>query len=225
MLKLLVLYAHLLATCLALGTIALGDARILARMADARVIIAPPSRGQARIIMAALLLLWATGLGLVALGDASTLSNPKLQGKLLLVTLLCLNGVVLHHAVFPMLLRRQPLASWRQDRRVAVALTVGLSNSLWLYCAFLGIARPWNHTVSLGFVLGLAVVLWAVFALMVLAVLAIGARTRPQGNPDGVDVLKSWLTRLTAGSRLSAVEPRPGFEPTRVEAFPRVAHS
>ena len=57
--------------------------------------------------------------------------------------------------------------------------------SLWLYCAFLGIARPWNFTMGIGEVLAVAVVLFAVASIMVLVALRFGARDEPQERPTG----------------------------------------
>lgn len=56
----------------------------------------------------ALLVLWATGSFFVwqdsATSDlAHTLANPKMQAKIIVVSLLTLNGLVLHYSVFPML--------------------------------------------------------------------------------------------------------------------------
>jgi hypothetical protein len=53
-----------------------------------------------------------------------------------------------------------------------------LSNCLWMYCAFLGIARPWNNTVSVAFVLETGV--WAFVASFgaIVLVLALAAQGR-----------------------------------------------
>jgi hypothetical protein len=227
MLKLLVLYAHLLATCLALGTIALTDARILARAAGYKVVIPPPSLFESRAIALALLLLVASGGALIALADGPALANPKLQGKLLLVAVLAANALVLHRAVFPLLESLKPLARWSAQRCAAVALAVGLSNSLWLYCAFLGIARPWNHSVSLAFVLGVALVLWLLLAVLVRAVLWLAARAEPHQPPDWIDSMKATLSGLSGPAPFdararafddAALEPSAG-------ALPRPARS
>ena len=149
---LLVLFAHLLGTCVALGAIVATDLRLLGRLAQARVRIAPPNPFVMRLISVALAVLYLSGACLVWTGwsaDAAYLDNPKLQGKLILVLLLSLNALVLHHITFPGLARGRRVARWKPRDFMRVAVPVALSNALWMYCAFLGIARPWNHTVSL----------------------------------------------------------------------------
>ena len=141
-------------------------------------------------------MVYATGAGLVALGlaeRADYLTNQKLQAKLVLVALLTANAFVLHQVIFPLLERRAPVAHWTAGERWQVAASVGLSNSLWLYCAFLGIARPWNYTMPLGQVLAIAPVLWLVVAASVRFALAVAARDEPQARGDWIDSVKSTL--------------------------------
>ena len=86
MFKLLLLFAHLLGTSLALGAIVATDIRLLRKLADDRVRIAPPNPFVMRLIALALAVLVATGIALVLLGleaDPDYLMNPKLQAKLL----------------------------------------------------------------------------------------------------------------------------------------------
>ena len=152
MFKLLLLFAHLLGTSLALGAIVATDIRLIGKLADRRVRIAPPNPFVMRLITLALLLLIATGAALVLLGlidNPAFLGNPKLQGKLILVAVLSLNALVLHRLTFPGLARGRRVARWKLRDFLRVAVPVALSNCLWMYCAFLGIARPWNNTVSL----------------------------------------------------------------------------
>jgi len=81
--KLLLLFAHLLGTSLALGAIVATDIRLIGKLADRRVRIAPPNPFVMRLITLALLLLIATGAALVLLGlidNTAFLGNPKLQG-------------------------------------------------------------------------------------------------------------------------------------------------
>lgn len=196
MLKIALIYVHLLSTCVAIGMIALTDLRLLGRVFGTRVVIPTPSRLETRAIMLALLVLYATGAGLVALGlaeRADYLTNQKLQAKLVLVALLTANAFVLHQVIFPLLERRAPVAHWTVGERWQVAASVGLSNSLWLYCAFLGIARPWNYTMPLGQVLAIAPVLWLMVAASVRFALAVAARDEPQARGDWIDSVKSSL--------------------------------
>ena len=204
MLKLLLLFAHLLGTSLALGAIVATDIRLLRKLADERVRIAPPNPFVMRLITLALLVLYVSGAAMVMLAladDPDYLSNPKLQAKLLLVAVLSINALVLHHYTFPGLARGRRVARWKIADFMRVALPVSLSNCLWMYCAFLGIARPWNHAVSLGFVLGTAVWLFALTLAAVTTILVIAAQDRTDTEPGWIDALKRQLGALATALR------------------------
>ena len=197
--KLLLLFAHLLGMSLALGAIVATDIRLLGKLADDRVRIAPPNPFVMRLITVALLLLYVTGIAMVGIGlhdEPDYLSNPKLQAKLILVALLSVNALVLHHWTFPGLARGRRVARWRLADFMRVAVPVSLSNCLWMYCAFLGIARPWNHSVSIGFVLGTAAWLFAATLAAVTTLLAIAAQDRTGLEPGWIDALKRRLGAL-----------------------------
>lgn len=206
MFKLLLLFAHLLGTSLALGAIVATDIRLLRRLADDRVRIAPPNPYVMRLITIALMVLIATGGALITLGiaeDPSYLSgNPKLQGKLVLVALLTINAFVLHRYTFPGLARGRRVARWKPRDFLRVAVPVALSNCLWLYCAFLGIARPWSGTVSIDFVLGTALWLFGAALIGVTAVLMIAAQDRTHAEPGWIDVLKRRIDALATALRI-----------------------
>jgi hypothetical protein len=187
MLKLFILFAHLLSTCLALGTILITDIRLLRELAGNRVSIAPPDPFIMRLMSISLVLLYITGGGLLTVGaldNPAYLSNPKLQGKLLLVVALTLNAGILHYITFPRLAKYEWVANWRFKEFMIVAIPVALSNSLWLFCAFLGIARQWNNTVSIDFVLSTAFWLFLTAFSVVGATLSFAAierRTNKRG--------------------------------------------
>lgn len=208
MFKLLVVFAHLLGTCMALGMIVLTDARIVAKVLGYKVVIPPPSRFETRVIAIALLLQVASGAVLVALGlaeDAQFLANPKLQAKMLLVALLCANAFVLHYLVFPGIERSAPVARWGSAQRNVVAASVALSNGLWLYVAFLGIAQPWNHTMSLAAVLAIAAGVWLVMLAVIRFVLTLVGRDEVGAGGDWIDAVKTTLSGL---SDLGEYKPR-----------------
>lgn len=204
MLKLLLLFVHLLGTSLALGAIVATDIRLLRKLSDERVRIAPPNPFVMRLITLALLVLYATGTAMVLLGlnaDPEYLANPKLQAKLILVAVLSINALVLHHYTFPGLARGRRVARWKIADFMRVALPVSLSNCLWMYCAFLGIARPWNHGTSLGFVLGTAVWLFALTLAAVTTILVIAAQDRTGAQPGWIDTFKRQLGALASALR------------------------
>jgi hypothetical protein len=202
----LLVYVHLLATCAAIGTILLADLRVFSSLFGYGVRVRPPTRVEVRSVAASLAILYATGVVLVAMGmqdNPAYLGNSKLVGKLALVLALTANAVLLHRTVFPLLVRATPLAAWGARERVLVSLSASLSTTLWLYCAFLGIARPWNGTVSLGFVLGIAAGIWVVMFALVHLGLRVGSRAKPADAPDWVD------RAITSVSGFAALQPGP----------------
>lgn len=178
MLKIYLLYPHLLATCLAIGMIVLTDLRLLAKIVGYQVVIPPPTRFETRVVAGALAVLYVTGAALIWIGlqeRPDYLDNGKLQAKLALVLLLSVNAWVLHKMVFPRLERAAPVSRWSGRLRNMVSASVGLSNSVWLYAAFLGIARPWNFTKSAPEVLLIGLAVWAVLASLVRLMLQLAA--------------------------------------------------
>lgn len=204
--KLLLLFTHLLGTCLAIGAIVATDIRLLRRLADKRVRIAPPNPYVVRLVTLALAILYATGAALVAFGlreDPSYVSgNPKLQAKILLVAILSINALVLHRYTFPGLARARRVARWKLADFVRVAFPVSVSNCLWLFCAFLGIARPWSRTVSFGFVIGTAGWLLALTLAGAFGLLALAAQDRTDAPPGWIDTLKRQIDTVAKVLRI-----------------------
>jgi hypothetical protein len=199
MLKLLVLYVHLLATCSALGAILATDLRLLSKLYRYKVRIAPPNGFVTRLVALSLLVLCASGAALIALGlqeRPDTLANPKLQAKLVLVALLTLNAVVLHRFTFPRLARGRRVTLDSLHDALVVAVPVALSNCLWLFIAFLGIARPWNHVMPMADVLAIAALLFSVTLGAVMLMLVMASRKRPVAQGDWIDALKARLRTL-----------------------------
>lgn len=90
----------------------------------------------ARTVMTALLVLWVSGLVLIGLTigiDSHALAeSPKLVAKLLVVSVLTINGVALHGLALPRLRRGQPLLAW---------LLGAVSTTSWSSAALIGAAR------------------------------------------------------------------------------------
>lgn len=216
MAHLLIVYLHLIATCMAVGVIVMTDMRLLAKLAGYRVVIPPPERFETAMIIVAMTALVVTGIGLVTMGLAQNpnyLNNPKLQAKILLVGMLVANAFALHYITFPRLAKARPVASWTARDHLSVALPVGLSNSLWLFCAFLGVARPWNFTIGIGEVLMIAFALFVFASLLVLIALKFAARDEPQQQPDWIDSMKARLSDRMPLSERRRYE-RPQFQDT-----------
>ena len=204
MISLLLVFAHLLSASLALGAIVATDIRLLGKLAEDRVRIAPPNPFVMRLVALALALLYVTGIALIVIGlrtNPEYLSNPKLQAKLILVLVLSVNALVLHRYTFPGLARGRRVARWKLPDFMRVAVPVSLSNCLWLYCAFLGIARAWNYKVTLTFVLGTAGWLFAATLAGVGTLLAIAAQDRTGCEPGWIDALKRRFAALATAFR------------------------
>lgn len=214
MLLITFLFLHLIATCAAIGTIVITDMRLMARLLGYRVVIPPPQRFETVMISVSLVLLYVTGGVLVMLGMAGNpdyLANEKLQGKLVLVGLLTVNAFVLHYRTFPILGRSQPVSGWTQMQWMTLAGSFSLSNSMWFYCAFLGVARPWNFTVTAWFVLSVGLLAWALVFVLANVVLKLASRDAPKEQPDWVDATittLSDLARLGDEHRLAKVNVR-----------------
>jgi hypothetical protein len=207
-LHLSVLFIHLLATCIALGAILATDLRLLGKLADYRMRISPPNPFVTRLVGVSLLLLCASGAALVwvSLQERSdSLQNPKLQAKLLLVAMRAANALVLHAHTFPRLARGKRLKPGALRDMLGVGVPVALSNCLWLFTAFLGIARPWNHSMPMGQILFIALALFVVTLAGVMLLLVIAARDRPsRRRADWIDGLKA---RLRGVARMLRVAP------------------
>ena len=185
MLYMTLVFLHLLAASMALGAIVATDLRMLSKLSHQRIRIPPPNEFVARLVTIGLLLLYATGIGIVAMGllkSPDYLANAKLQGKLVLVLLLTINAFVLHRLTFPRLARGRSLSRWRFVDWLVIVPPVALSNSLWMFCAFLGIARPWNNAIPLREVLEIAGALYLLALVLVGFVLGASARKDASGR-------------------------------------------
>jgi hypothetical protein len=199
MLYLTLVFAHLLAASMALGAIVATDLRLLSKLAQDRVRIAPPNEFVARLVMVALLVLWVTGAAIVGHGlmeRGDYLANPKLQAKILLVSLLTLNAVVLHRFTFPRLARGRSVTRWRATEWLAIAVPVAVSNCLWMFTAFLGIARPWNDSMPFADVLWIATGLYAVVQLGVIAIFRLAGRAVDDRAKPLADIVRRSLASL-----------------------------
>jgi len=188
---LLLVFAHLLAASMALGAIVATDLRLLSKLSQDKVRIAPPNRFVVRLIMVALLLLYATGIAIVWQGMETRpdyLENPKLQAKIALVILLTLNAFVLHHITFPRLAKGRRVSRWHFTDWVLVAVPVATSNFLWMFVAFLGVARPWNYTTPMRDIFEIAAGLYVLTHVGVFTILAVAGRKVGEGS--------AWADRL-----------------------------
>jgi hypothetical protein len=170
-----VLFIHLVAFALTLSAVLREDLRLLAT----RRIDAPRLVRTARAVSIGLAVLWSSGLVLVALGAATStgpwLPSAKLQAKLIIVSVLTLNGWALHAWVFPRLWG----VAVRIDHRLWPAATLGaISSASWVTASFVGAARLVSPWLSLA---GFMALYGAVVAVCVaLALTALRADSTPQ---------------------------------------------
>jgi hypothetical protein len=142
-----VLFAHLVTFAIALSTVLRADIGLLrARRLDAQRLAAT-----ARLLGAALALLWLTGAALVAfdlgLDAFAWLRSPKTTAKLLVVAALTANGLALHALAFPRL--RRPGA--RSSGGATLPLVLGaISTASWLFASFVGASRLIAPALRLG---------------------------------------------------------------------------
>ena len=213
---LLLVFAHLLAASMALGAIVATDLRLLSKLAQDRVRIAPPNEFVARLVMVALLVLWASGAAIVGHGlveRADYLGNPKLQAKILLVAMLTINAVVLHRVTFPRLARGRSVARWAASDWLAIAVPVAASNFLWMFTAFLGIARPWNYAMPIDEILAIAGGLYLVVQLGVVAILRLAGRAVDDRTKPLADAVRRSLASLGSLGVLRGTSDAPSSRP------------
>lgn len=133
------IFGHVLAVAAACAAIAFGDYAIFARKRIDGALL----RKAELAVTIALLSLWTTGLALIWIDtrfDWDLLAaNPKLLAKLTIVTLLSLNGGALHYFGFPSL--RMAHADSLHAARIP-AMLGAISVVTWLYAAFTALAKP-----------------------------------------------------------------------------------
>jgi len=158
MIKTLIVYAHLLAACVAIGILLIQDLALAkSKGSPLSATAIKDLTKSAEIMFIALILLWISGLTLVLLGYLENpqqyLMNEKLWAKFTVVSVLTLNGIALHYFSFPRVTSRKGLLGLPTFEQILVVLTGALSSVSWLFACYLGIARNWNYTVDFSFVM------------------------------------------------------------------------
>lgn len=170
MIKTLLVYAHLIAACLAIGILLMQDialAKWQGRAMDGDA-IANLQRNSG-IVSVALAVLWATGLVIVAIGyidNPAYLMNQKLWAKFSVVSILTINGLFLHFYSFPRLVSPQGFLGSSTGEQVFILVTAVVSLVSWLYSCYLGIARPWNNVASYTYVMTIYAGIFAIALLV-----------------------------------------------------------
>jgi hypothetical protein len=153
----LIVYLHVIAACVAVGVLLRQDL-MLAKTAGRRLSIGAVKelKQAAQTIGIALILLWVSGLTLVIIGrigDPNYLMNQKLWAKIAVVAVLTLNGLALHHFSFPRVVSGGGVIGLSVLEQIAVVSTGATSTVSWLFACYLGVARPWNHSIPFDSVL------------------------------------------------------------------------
>jgi hypothetical protein len=193
--RLTFVYAHLIACCVAVGLVLVSDVTMLRQLLwedpyqrmEHRLI-----EGLQNTVSLALVGLWITGAAIIAMDVSnkglSYLSNSKLEAKLILLSLLTFNGLLLHRYALPLMRKAGSLLNLSFGQRSFAALAGTISAVSWLYAALMGVGRPLSWKYSLTQLLAVYPVLIATgFAgMMLLLSWAVPPRrspTRPRGNP------------------------------------------
>lgn len=146
---------HLLGVVFGLGGALMLDAALVKRLRGAPISAGDVALAGHLSLFArlGLGLLWVSGAGLVMLspdGAASVLSNPKVQAKLFIVTVLTLNAALVERSALPLIYRNRglPLFTGVSPSRRAAILSIGAVSAVsWAAPFVLGLAREWNRVV------------------------------------------------------------------------------
>ena len=156
--KTLIVYAHLLSACLAIGVLLLQDIALAKTQGKPLSSFAIEELFKtAKITFIALALLWVSGVLLVLIGYLDNpekyLLNQKLWAKFSVVMILTINGIFLHYYAFPKVVSPLGVTGLKTSEQFLVLLSGSISSVSWLFACYLGIARPWNNTVDYSFVM------------------------------------------------------------------------
>jgi hypothetical protein len=154
--RMAIVYLHLIACCVAIGLVLTSDIAMVKQLLRADPTEKLDNKyliDLQRTVLCALIALWVTGASIIAL-DVSLkgweyFGNPKLQAKMTIVSLLTLNGFVLHKYVLPLMLKTGSLLKLSFNQRMMAIFAGAFSGVSWFYAAMLGIGRPLNWKYSL----------------------------------------------------------------------------
>lgn len=157
--KTLLVYAHLIAACIAVGILMIQDLALLKlRGRPMSTEIIAELHKNADIVFVALVALWITGIWLVAHGyldNPAYIMNQKLWAKFTVVSILTINGLFLHFYSFPRLTSPKGFLGHQGSEQLCMVVTAVVSVVSWLYACYLGIARPWNNVAPYAYVMAI----------------------------------------------------------------------
>jgi len=190
LLRLGVVYVHLLACCVAIGLVLTSDIAMVRDLLKRKVLTAHDNahlESLQKSVVFALISLWITGIAIISIDylekGVDYFMNPKLHAKVIIVALLSYNGVMLHRLVLPALQKAGSLLNLGFSARMLALACGSLSAVSWMYAAMLGVGRPlaWKYSLS-----ELLMAYPVLIALGFLAMLVLTQRARQQGTPIAV---------------------------------------
>lgn len=154
LLRLGIVYLHLIACCVALGLVLTSDLAMVKGLLNGDARQDPDHLTYLqKVVSGALAVLWLTGAAVIVLDSADKgleyFLNPKLQAKIAIVSFLTVNGIFLHRCILPALKKTGSLLDLTLDTRVLAIFAGAVSAVSWFYAAMLGIGRPLNWKYSL----------------------------------------------------------------------------
>jgi len=137
--RIALLYSHLVLCAFAITTVLKTDIEIMLGKHS------PSSlRVTVNTISAILLALWGTGLAIIYIDTGFSAEVLAAKSKLLLklacVITLTINGWVLHHLSFPLMMRDSDTLTIKEC--ILLVTTGALSTSHWMLAAFVGMSKP-----------------------------------------------------------------------------------
>ncbi|CAD5110188.1 hypothetical protein [Zestomonas carbonaria] len=185
-----IVYAHLIACCVAIGMVIVSDFSMIKKLIGGGS-STQDSDHLAKLkdtVLIALAALWITGLMIIGL-DVSIKGmeyflNPKLQAKILIVTLLTINGFALHQFVMPAMEKAGCILKMAPNARTLAIFAGTVSGVSWLYAALLGIGRPlaWKYSLH-ELLIAYPLLIAAGFTMMVLLVDWKTSRSKAKPEP------------------------------------------
>ncbi|UVJ46295.1 hypothetical protein NVV94_12605 [Pseudomonas sp. LS1212] len=155
-LRLGIVYSHLIACCVAIGSVVTSDIAMVRQLFKAERCSerdAHDLTSLQKTVSWSLLMLWVTGFAIIGIDLVDKglvyFENPKLQAKIAVVMLLTLNGFVLHSAVLPAVQRVGSLLDLSVGMRTLAVFSGAFSAVSWFYAAMLGVGRPlaWKYSL------------------------------------------------------------------------------
>ena len=207
-LKSILIVSHLIGLILGLGTATLLDIFILKFVLRQKIsaehcdIIYFFSK----IVVFGLIILWASGLGFLVFYsyfDPIKLTNQKIWAKLIVVSVLTLNGLFIHRTVLPLIhghIGRMLFDGLNSSQRFLLLTSGGISATSWYVPFVLGAFPQLNFLPALPVVLVYVVILLTVIAATQIFTLAAMPHEPAALASQAEEVARKPLTALSQGN-------------------------